>query len=229
MSEPVTLNFIAVSRRSVQIPELKAAIEAGDLTVSTARKITSVITPESQSAWILKAINLTSRALEREVAKVLPQALTPERAKYVRVDRININFGLTEEFYKKLKRIQDLESQRLSRAVNFEETLNAMIDLYLEKKDPVEKAKRNINPRAPVPENVIKSQGADKRRPITAKIRHEVNLRDRGKCTHVDCDQQRWLDIHHIIPVSQGGQNSLENLRTLCSGHHKMEHLQEKR
>jgi hypothetical protein len=61
MSEPVTLNFIAVSRRATQVPELKAAIETGELTVSAARKITSVITPSSQSDWISKAINLTSR------------------------------------------------------------------------------------------------------------------------------------------------------------------------
>ena len=227
MSEPVTLNFISVSRRAAQIPELKAAIKTGELTVSKARKITSVITPESQSTWISKAINLTSRALEKEVAKVLPQELTPERTKYVREDRVNLNFGLKEEFFKKLKRIQDLESQRRSKAVSIEETLNAMIELYLEKKDPLEKARRNINAHAPVPghrDEKSKMEESNKRKPFRAQLRHQVNLRDSGKCAQEGCDQQRWLDIHHIIPVSQGGQNTLGNLTTLCRGHHKMEH-----
>ncbi len=241
MSEPVTLNFIAVSRRATQIPELKAAIETGELTVSTARKITSVITPESQSDWISKAINLTSRALEKEVARVLPQALAPEKIKYVREDRVNLNLGLAEEVYKKLKRVQDLEAQRQSKVVNLEETLKTMIDLYLEKKDPVEKARRNINASAPVPGHVdnfgtshseIKNSeknksGTEKKRRILIpmQLRHQINLRDQGKCSHENCDQQRWLEIHHVIPVSQGGQNTLDNLKTLCSGHHKMQHL----
>jgi hypothetical protein len=88
------------------------------------------------------------------VAKVSPQVLTPEKAKYVAENRMNINFGLSEESYKKLKRVQDLESQRLSKAASLEETVEAMIGLYLEKKDPLEKAKRNINALAPVTEGV---------------------------------------------------------------------------
>ena len=293
LSESVTLNFIAVSRRAVQLPELKAAIDTGDLTISKARKITSVITPETQSSWISKAINLSSRALEKEVAKVQPQVLTPEKAKYVTETRVNINFGLSEEFYKKLKRIQDLESQRLSRAVSLEEAQEVMIDLYLERKDPVKKAKRNVgktkkdcpkpdehvpghidnfsdeiaNPTAKpqatsatkasaqnsnqvtnslekppaktstkTSDQVIKSleePGAENiqkpftsRTPIPSQLRHQVNLRDQGKCSEPGCNQERWLETHHIIPVSQGGQNTLENLKTLCFSHHKLEHLE---
>jgi hypothetical protein len=64
--------------------------------------------------------------------------LTPEKAKYVTEDRVNLNLGLSEKFYKRLKRVQDLESQRLRRPVTLEEAEEAMIDLYLEKKDPIE-------------------------------------------------------------------------------------------
>jgi len=237
MTESVTLNFIAVSRRAVQVPELKAAIDIGDLTVSKARKITSVITPETQSSWISKAINLSSRALEKEVARVQPQALTPEKAKYVTESRININFGLSEEFYKKLKRVQDLESQRLSRAASLEEAQEVMLDLYLEKKDPVERAKRNLKPKendlntagqgpgSPIP-YVTGHVNKKSRMPIPSQLRHQINLRDKGKCSEPNCNQGRWIDIHHIIPVSQGGENTLENLKILCSGHHKIEHLE---
>jgi 5-methylcytosine-specific restriction endonuclease McrA len=67
---------------------------------------------------------------------------------------------------------------------------------------------------------------ATRRKPLATQVRHQVNLRDQGKCDRENCEEQRWLDIHHIIPVNQGGQNTLENLRTLCRGHHKLEHLE---
>jgi 5-methylcytosine-specific restriction protein A len=41
----------------------------------------------------------------------------------------------------------------------------------------------------------------------------------------VRCAQRRWLHYHHIIPKHQGGPDTLENLITLCSAHHKMEHF----
>ncbi len=264
LTESVAYNFITVSRKASIVPELKKAIQTGDLTVSKARKITPVITLESQTEWISKASELTSKALEKEVARAAPLAISSERAKYIREDRLTLSLGLKEEYFKKLRRVQDLESQIKSKAVTVEEALMEMIDLFLEKRDPVEKAKRILD-KKPVSRQVQKtkleenaprikgnaehgsldkkawvSQKTDEyggnqinkdfqnflRRPIPAQIRHKVHLRDKGKCTHSNCDQQRWLDLHHVIPVKQGGQNTLENLRTLCAAHHKIEHLE---
>jgi hypothetical protein len=65
--------------------------------------------------------------------------------------------------------------------------------------------------------------------PIPAQIKHALKLRDRGECTHINekderCRETRWTDTHHIVPRSQGGPNTLENLTTLCSFHHDMVH-----
>lgn len=70
----------------------------------------------------------------------------------------------------------------------------------------------------------------NKREPIPAAVLHQVNLRDQRRCTHIKrdgtrCNQARWIEIHHITPVSQGGLNTLSNLATLCSTHHKFAHL----
>jgi hypothetical protein len=75
----------------------------------------------------------------------------------------------------------------------------------------------------------IKPSTSNKRIPLTAAQKHAVYLRDQGKCTHRDhtgnrCEQDRWLDIHHIVPVSLGGSNDPENLTLLCSHHHDLAH-----
>src|SRR5688572_10094609 len=44
LSESNTYNFITVARKSVEVPELKAAIEKDLISVSKAKKIASVIT-----------------------------------------------------------------------------------------------------------------------------------------------------------------------------------------
>ena len=64
---------------------------------------------------------------------------------------------------------------------------------------------------------------------IPSSILHQVNLRDQRKCRYINqkgerCSQSRWVEIHHKIPVSQGGQNTVANLITLCTVHHDWIH-----
>jgi hypothetical protein len=68
-------------------------------------------------------------------------------------------------------------------------------------------------------------------------------LRDKKKCRHCTSDGEkayrkkrrrmenkpRWnplggLDVHHVVPVTKGGDHSLENLITLCGECHSFEH-----
>ena len=67
------------------------------------------------------------------------------------------------------------------------------------------------------------------RKPLSSKTKHIVHLRDGSQCTVVDdrgarCTQTRWLDVHHIVEVSRGGDNSRRNLRTICGHHHRRIH-----
>jgi len=135
-------NLITVARKTREVPALQAEIKNGSLTVSKARRIATVITLENQDHWIGLAKTLPKSALEKEIARVAPQTLTPERAKYVTADRIKLEIGVSEGLMKKLKRVQDLLSQAGARATTLEEALDAKADLYLERKDPMVKAKR---------------------------------------------------------------------------------------
>ncbi len=252
LSESVAYNLISVSRKAREVPELKEAIEAGALSLSNARKIAPVLTLENKNEWIEKASKLSQRQLEKEIVKVHPRVATPEKVSYVTESRVQINFGLSETEMIKLRRVQDLLSQSRRKSVSLEEVLMELAGDYLHRYDPVEKAKRiivkkgnqhnsTVQPVSMQAETLQKElitepidlvvNESKSRTPIPASVLHQVNLRDRGRCTHLNqqgtrCNQTRFLDIHHRIPVSRGGQNALENLITLCSTHHRFVYRQ---
>ncbi|MGE3973742.1 MAG: HNH endonuclease [Bdellovibrionales bacterium] len=210
LSESTAYNFITVARKAKEVPELKRAIQSGTLSVSKARKITPVLTPTNQEEWLKMAIELPQKKLEQQVATICPQESTPERVKFVSEERLNLQMGISKELHQKLKRAQELESQRQQKHASLEDTLEALLNIYLEQKDPVRKAEK-LQHRANFP------------------VARQVILRDRGQCTHRDsmgqrCEERRWLDTHHIIPRNKGGNDALENLTTLCSGHHRLTH-----
>ncbi len=243
LSEDSAFNLITVARKALEIPALKQEIKTGALTVSKARKICSVIKPENQLKWLDFAKTMSLRALEREVARVNPKDAVDDKASYIAWDRLKLELGVSGACMQKLRRVQDLESQRLQKAVGFEGTLEAALNAYLEKFDPVKKAQRISNKKMksrtaanaesdalrPVPGRVKLEQNIQ-RKPYSAALEHQINLRDEGRCTHEDsqnqrCSSTRWLDIHHIVPVKDGGKNTFRNLTTLCRAHHQMEHL----
>jgi hypothetical protein len=142
LSESVAANFITVSRKANEVPVLQAAIQAGSLSVSKARKIVPILTLANQEEWVEKARALSTRQLEEEVAKIAPREATPERMRVVSEDRVDIRFGISMTTRKKLLLAQDLESQRRMHAASLEETLETLLEIFLEVKDPVRRAVR---------------------------------------------------------------------------------------
>lgn len=252
LSESVAYNLIAVARKAREIPELKMEIRRGAITLSNARKIAPVLKTENKAEWLAKARELSQRQLEKEIVRVRPERVTPERATYVTPTRVNLSVGLSENDMLRLRRVQDLLSQARRRSVNLEEVLVEMTGDYLRRNDPLEKAKRQQVKKGLIAANEIKAPVQDNkqsktvkpvslqvkpgairvRKPIPAAVSHQVTLRDGRRCVFVNergerCQQTRWIEIHHKIPVSKGGEDTIENLETLCSGHHKLRHYDE--
>ncbi|MBW7877512.1 MAG: HNH endonuclease, partial [Candidatus Cloacimonetes bacterium] len=71
----------------------------------------------------------------------------------------------------------------------------------------------------------------NERKHIPQHILNQVILRDKGRCSFQKhgrrCSHRRHLDIHHIKPVKDGGQNTVENLTILCEVHHTYLHHRE--
>ncbi len=249
LSESVTYTFITIARKSREVPKLQEMIQKQELSVSNARMIAPVLTPENQDRWLSTAAELSKRELEKEIAKAFPERQVQERARYVSEKVIELKMGLSEDLYELFKRVQDLVSSQNGKAANLEETLRAALELYVEKKDPMEKAKRAEKKKTSNAEAVpgqVKSNQADASlnpspslspnaksnsnlRFIPARLEHTVRLRDEGQCTHKSlqgerCSEKRWLDLHHIQPLSEGGATTFDNLTLLCRGHHQLLH-----
>ena len=59
---------------------------------------------------------------------------------------------------------------------------------------------------------------------IPPALRRRVMRRDGGRCRVPGCRHAVFTDVHHLRPRSEGGVNTLENLLTLCSAHHRAIH-----
>ena len=57
----------------------------------------------------------------------------------------------------------------------------------------------------------------------TNQTLHRERLRIEPQCRN--CGSRRHLQCHHIVPVSQGGPDELDNTMTLCSRCHKYVHV----
>ncbi len=142
LSEYQAYAFMTVARRSIKLPKLQQAIESGELTVSKAVRLSAVINEENQAHWIGLATHLTKNELEKKIAEVNPRTKVKEGANYLSGDMVAVRFPMAEENYKHLKRAQDLLCQSEGRVVTLEETVGLLADFFLERKDPVLKAKR---------------------------------------------------------------------------------------
>jgi len=243
-SESRAYELIYVSRKCTEVPQLKAAIETGVVSVSAAKRIGSVVTQGNAELWISQSATLKQKDLERAVATVNPKAAVKETVKPVAADRSMLVVGISHELEKKFARVRGLVAQRSAKPCDLERALEQMADVFLSRKDPVQRAERIMQKKLVAKSNVnqhVLSKVArpvqkpapavarQTRSPIPAAVRHQVMLRDRGQCQGktplgTRCRCKQWTDIHHVRPVSIGGTDDLGNLLTLCRSHHQKVH-----
>ena len=214
-----------IAEVSARVPELKAAVVQGELSISKARRITSVITPLNHQEWIQNAKTMKQKELEKAVSIVNPQAHPIERIKPVAKNVSELRVAIDDETDRNLEILKDLLSQKLRRSASLADVIAWAAKETREKHDPEKKAERSATKvslrKFPSPR--------PGRHPIPAKVKHEVVLRDGNRCSFrlpegKPCGQKRWTELHHLIPVSRGGLNEAHNLKFLCSAHHRATH-----
>ena len=49
---------------------------------------------------------------------------------------------------------------------------------------------------------------------IPSRVKKHVLKRDKGRCSH--CGSKKNIEYEHIIPLSEGGRNTVGNVKLLC-------------
>lgn len=211
-TDNVAANFVRVANKARVIPEIKFAIDDGMFTVTQARVVAPVITPENKAEWIEKAATLTKRELEKEVAIASPKDMIREKLRPVGPDRTRVECELDDETAELLMRALTLLANRKKSSCAKAGLLKEALREFVNKHDPVLKAERS-------------------RDRSNVKHKLDVNKRDEGKCqaTMPDgskCGSERWVHQHHVHFKSHGGADVADNVVTMCSAHQRMYHEQ---
>lgn len=227
LSPSVAKDFITVVRKSLEVPELADAVRSKKITIFKAKKICSVLNSQNHKEWIDLAETCSTRIVEKAVAQTNPREAVTESLTFASHERLELKLGISEEWATLLQQTKDLMSQKYKRAITSEEALFTLMNEYREKNDPVARAERVIKKSRG---RALKSRVESRHRP--AEVEHRVNLRDQSQCVYIDvngkrCESTRWLHKHHIKHFGHGGRHEVENLETLCSGHHKIRHIKE--
>src|SRR6185295_1024812 len=66
----------------------------------------------------------------------------------------------------------------------------------------------------------------NRRRRCPAAVARAVFVRDAGQCSYVSpdgrrCSARRWLELDHVDPWAEGGEDTVENLRLRCRAHNQ--------
>jgi 5-methylcytosine-specific restriction endonuclease McrA len=247
LDKDVVYPLTTLARKSIEIPELKVAIKEKRVTVSKASRIVSGLNRDNAKELIEFASSHTRDQIDYEMARRNPRAKCRDRSKIIAEDVVEVKFTMSRATFEKLKRAESLQAQK-NQSLQWGEIVDATLESYLDKNDPVRKAeradKRILKKEAVTLEARVKSEPITlasrvkkltihktgiQRSPLSAAQKHAVFKRDGGRCTHVGldgkrCCEDKWLQVHHIILVSQGGSNEPENLTTLCSFHHDLAH-----
>ena len=73
-----TRDLLSLGRRLIDLPEIESALEEGEIGWTKARELARVATRETEAAWLARALEVTSRVLEQEVATSIRGELPPE-------------------------------------------------------------------------------------------------------------------------------------------------------
>ncbi len=228
LSEANAYSFISVARKSREIPELKTAVIEQKITVAKASRIVAAITKENAPDLVKFAETHTTRQTEIEVARLQPSAAVSDRIRFKGEDLVQLECGITNGTHEKLERVKSILAAKGQ--FSLDKVLSEVLDDYLQRHDPVKKAERVL---AKKPKTTklctLRVRPGSKRIPLPARTRHQVHARDQGRCTHTNengerCGNDRWIELHHVQLVSNGGGNEVENLTILCGFHHDLVH-----
>jgi monoamine oxidase len=176
------MTFINVMRKSKEVPELLTAIKSETLLLSNARRIAPLLNQENQKFWITQASASSNRELEKVIKTHFPEMQKRETLRTVSETRVSLTIEITHQELEILERSQDLQSKSARESISMAKAIVGSAKTYIEKHDPIEKAKRTKR---------LVTLPAKNSKTIPTSSRHAVHKRDQGQCMHIYSDGKR--------------------------------------
>ncbi len=227
---------VSAVRLMREVPEVKAHIEEGKLTLTSAALIQrylraeksaaaekkQAITQAKQSELVQECLGQSKRNVEKILFSHASEATrisTHERARQVSKTLTEVKILIDEETLELLKRAKEL-SQTQTTA----ELLKQTLKIFIEQR---EKQMGKVSS-VPTQPDVKPTKSNDPySRYIPIPMKRVIYARSKGQCeyralyTGVRCTSKAHLHIDHLIPLSVGGKTEFKNLRHLCPAHNQ--------
>jgi hypothetical protein len=243
---------LRVARAVEQLPRLRARFDAGDLHYAVVRELTRIVLPETEERWLAAASGKNVREVEDLVSGRRPGDL-PDSPRQPRVELHKIMVELTPAQLALFRQTRAaLEVEQQDRLVDGEviETLCRRMLAPCDSSRPPTQIAFMVCPKcraatqdgagmvADVPATEVERAMCDCEilgdvesptpprilKTVSPRLRRQVLARDRHRCVVSGCRNARNIEVHHIHFKSRGGSNKMENLITMCTGHHTMLH-----
>jgi hypothetical protein len=234
ISPRLAYDLVFAYRRFFDLNKVGNAYWNGEITWSQARCLLGVCRPDTQTAWISRAREVTVRRLELEARHVRrlkevdpeswvrdggppPLSTLPPRAV---ASAIRPGAGLweTPATAVSAQTCSHGAMRRLQIRVQTE-----VLDLWRDARQRIERAAgRPVLPWQSL--LVVLADFLDKwdnPRNVERPRGDRILTRDGYQCTAPGCGARKNLEIHHIVRRSRGGSDDPSNLTTLCVVHHR--------
>jgi len=190
----------------------------------------AILAPAVKPTTLTQEPLLASAQHAVKVGLQRPGSAAPERSPTdptpLAADRYEIRFTIDAGTYEKLRFAQNL----LGHAV----PSGSLVDLFCRGLSAL--VAETLKKRFAVGTRATVSRGRQtqpSRRPganryVSSPVRRAVWERDGGQCTFVSaegqrCDDRRFLEFDHVIPVARGGKPTVEGMRLRCRTHNQLE------
>ncbi|MGQ0549814.1 MAG: hypothetical protein ACT4PY_09145 [Armatimonadota bacterium] len=210
-----------------QVEELVAQLRPQPDVPASVRKLpTARPIPASGTALQGAAASPQPSDDAQAVAAPCPQSAAPVPPRTGRAvvaplapQRYKIQFTASAETYEKLRLAQNLLRHQIpdgDPAKIFDRALTALLEDSAKKK--LAAADRPRSSRGPAPRS----------RHIPAEVKRAVWKRDGGRCAFLSrkgrrCNEQGFLEFHHVAPYGAGGEPIVENIQLRCRAHNGYE------
>ncbi|MHC4819601.1 MAG: hypothetical protein ACYTF8_16275 [Planctomycetota bacterium] len=199
----------AVGRVLKLRPELEEKILCGAISLDAAAALRPICeNPDlvrEGDDWLAWAAEWSARELDRAVQKRVLEVESGEKI-------ATLTALLTASAWEKFERAKTLLSRKAKENLSHGQTVEALVDYYLNAFDPDRKTPRKR--RTPDTED-------HPGRTVPEEVKRAIRGRPHGdQCAVPGCDHHLWLNYAHITPHREGGGREPKDLHQLCWQHH---------